>query len=458
MISQNKKELLKQAISLLHSIIDGNKINAEFESYLIDTAITIRYSGIIPALINNENKTEVSTIGFKPPLVNNILIKLLKEFYAYPGYLQFGTIKDICMDPYRETVLKAQILEIMGVLKEAIRTYNTDNEENPFNAKISEEKPEYKRLISENVFAAEEYHGSRVRPDLYGSTANLRLAYFSYYETDKGFQSWFNAFGINTVNANLNRKIMSNGFDETRFNYEKKCEMLPKPKGSQTFFFKLAVDKRGLLIGTGYPHFNITNSSDSSDFQLGMFFDWSTGIPIIPASSIKGFLLAAFRNENKDILVTERLIELCKKAGIEPNLISAATSKILADDTFGTSKQPVKGSMVFNAFITGRRKLKHDTEKSSYNNILDEDWLAPHIQDKKRSKFCEPVPIRFLKLAPGVEFCFGFMLKSTELKCSDGTKGLVTAEQKSKLFKEILLSRNLGAKHRTGFGKFVDCI
>src|SRR5690554_3416875 len=42
----------------------------------------------------------------------------------------------------------------------------------------------------------------------------------------------------------------------------------------------------GLLIGSGYQH----ESGGENEFKIGFFFDYTTGLPQIPGSSVKGVL------------------------------------------------------------------------------------------------------------------------------------------------------------------------
>ena len=60
----------------------------------------------------------------------------------------------------------------------------------------------------------------------------------------------------------------------------------------------------GLLIGSGYIH-EIGSTNIENELKLGFFFDHTTGLPIIPASSVKGLLRSAFKkavdNDNNGI-------------------------------------------------------------------------------------------------------------------------------------------------------------
>ncbi len=452
MINEIKNKLFRYVLEIMNSIVEGDCINNSFKSYIIDTAVAIKYSGIIIALLANEQKEDIQTNGFKPPLVNSFILKTLNNFYKYPFYFNYGSIKMICLNPFYESILKKQILEILGTMKDAVRSFKLiDN----FDASPSMKLQAYIDLVADyklsNINYMNNIYNNKTE---YAKSSNLRLAYYSYYESNNGLRSWFDIFGLDEVNNNIN-KIIKLKFYKDNFDLCAECK-LPIPQGSQYFSFELAVDKRGLLIGTGYPHFNLTNETNNSDFQLGLFFDYTTGIPIIPSSSIKGFLASFFRNLN-DEYIWKRLQKACSDAEIEPSIINQNNMTKLAEDTFGTIDNNPKGTMFFNAYITRRIILPHDPSNTNYNynHIVDEDWITPHLLDGKRSKLCEPVPIRFLKIAPGVVLKFSFVLKDTIIN-SESTPLKITATQKNDLFKILLCTYTLGAKHRTGFGKFID--
>jgi len=63
--------------------------------------------------------------------------------------------------------------------------------------------------------------------------------------------------------------------------------------------FELTTIYPGLLIGAGYSHpalkeIKKSDRDEVGDFQLGFFFDHTTGLPVIPGSSVKGVLKSVF--------------------------------------------------------------------------------------------------------------------------------------------------------------------
>lgn len=55
--------------------------------------------------------------------------------------------------------------------------------------------------------------------------------------------------------------------------------------------FTLLTTYPGFTTGTGMPH-GIKNNEE--DFKIGFYFDHTTGLPIIPGSSVKGVLRSVF--------------------------------------------------------------------------------------------------------------------------------------------------------------------
>jgi CRISPR-associated protein Cmr6 len=170
--------------------------------------------------------------------------------------------------------------------------------------------------------------------------------------------------------------------------------------------FELITLYPGLLIGSGYNHeLHIKN-----EFQLGFQFDYTSGLPVIPASSIKGLLKSSFKHQ-------DYIKELLNKNDI---------------DIKELEKEIFEGQDVFfDAFIS-----KGDKD----NKILADDYITPH----KDNPLKNPTPLRFLKVRPEVTFKFSFHLKN----------GIIDCDKKCELFKRIILDLGLGAKTNVGYGQF----
>ena len=166
--------------------------------------------------------------------------------------------------------------------------------------------------------------------------------------------------------------------------------------------FELTTLYPGLLVGSGYNHPKLKSTTD--DFQLGFFFDHTTGLPLISGSSIKGLLRSVFKHK-----------EFMKE------VYSVDLSEEIFEDN---------NTIFYDAYISE----SHHPHK----HIFGEDYITSHFSDEKGGEFKDPNPIKFLKILPNVTFTFQF-------SCSD---------DQLELFKKIILDFGLGAKTNTGYGKF----
>lgn len=203
--------------------------------------------------------------------------------------------------------------------------------------------------------------------------------------------------------------------------------------------FDLTTTYPGLLTGVGYMH-PIAEKNDE-DFQSGFYFDWTTGMPVLSGSTVKGVLRSVFPGKKKNKKDEEN--EEIRKGKIA--YLIGCTDKKLVDQidsthNFTTSLETKifedKGDIFYDAYISGIPDNK---------KIFAEDYITPHP-----NPFSDPIPLRFLKIAPGVTFKFQFKLKENVI---DGIP--VTPQAKKELFKKILLDFGIGAKRNTGYGVLV---
>jgi CRISPR-associated protein Cmr6 len=168
--------------------------------------------------------------------------------------------------------------------------------------------------------------------------------------------------------------------------------------------FKATTIYPGLILGSGNAH---ELPDVKGQAILGFSFDYTSGLPVIAGSSVKGVLRSAFKHP-------EYVQEL---------LGSDVDVKALEAEIFDN------GDVFFDATIIS----------SSSANILGDDYITPHGDALKN-----PIPLRFIKVLPNVSFRFDFELGS----------GLISKSKKSKLFQDILADLGLGAKTNVGYGKF----
>jgi len=182
----------------------------------------------------------------------------------------------------------------------------------------------------------------------------------------------------------------------------------------------------GLLIGSGYIH-EVGGKEIESELKLGFFFDHTTGLPVIPGSSVKGLLRSAFKKVNGDY-IKELLASLNIKYTKEISVLEKAIFE---------NSDPVsvyKRDVFFDAYPVN--------SGNTNTTFLANDYITHH-EDPLKS----PNPVQFLKILPNVQFQFNFKLT--------GNGGL-SAEDKRNLFKQILLDLGIGAKTNVGYGQFTN--
>jgi CRISPR-associated protein Cmr6 len=214
------------------------------------------------------------------------------------------------------------------------------------------------------------------------------------------YKDYFKDIDYSNLSSNENKNIINNKvkniIDTTVRQYNE------EPLGN--IHFKATTTYPGLLLGSGYAH---ELSSIEGQAILGFDFDYTTGLPIIRGSSIKGVLRSAFKYEDyiKELLGNQSL-----------NI-----SK-LEKEIFDNS------DIFFDATIVSSGK------------ILADDYLAPHGDNELKN----PTPLRFIKVAPNVTFRFDFELSD----------GVIDKNEKTLLFASILADLGVGAKTNVGYGKF----
>ncbi|WP_418626984.1 type III-B CRISPR module RAMP protein Cmr6 [Anaerosinus sp.] len=204
--------------------------------------------------------------------------------------------------------------------------------------------------------------------------------------------------------------------------------------------FSLQTQYPGLLLGIGDLH----NSGIEGEIMAGFSLDYVTGLPIIPGSSIKGVLRAAFLLGN-GIVIREMLADLCK-CNMEKLSISSLITSI-----FG-SLESVDERKNRDVFFDAWMMLEEKKNAKDSFKCLGLDSITPHRQTDLL-ELAEPVPLTFLKVLPEVRFKFNFLLHDTELVSEDGEKiTILESQTKKELFQELLCTFGIGAKTNVGYG------
>ncbi len=214
----------------------------------------------------------------------------------------------------------------------------------------------------------------------------------------------------------INRMISDANMEDFS-SLKKLCSMETK----NLYSFDLKTTYPGLLTGIGWEH-SAGNIDD--EFKMGFYFDHTTGLPVIPGSTIKGVLRNAFLN-------SEYIKGLLQ--GLDADILNAANLMVeIFEGRDGNGPIPlIKRDIFLDAYIAG--------SENSKGKFLAEDFITPH-----KDEYTNPIPIKFLKVLPGVTFRFQFDLKDNGIK----------ANRKCFLFKKILLDLGIGAMTNVGYGQF----
>ncbi len=187
----------------------------------------------------------------------------------------------------------------------------------------------------------------------------------------------------------------------------------------------------GLLIGIGNMHaagVDVQESqNDEVEIKLGFTLDYVTGLPVIPASTVKGVLRSAFKYNNA--CVAEYALQQAEVNGIGKEDIDKLRKEIFGTDS--DDKEDKKGSVIFLDAIP--------VKGGKDGKLFGLDNITPHGDE-----FKNPVPLSMLKVIPGVVFLFRFVFREKEMSIDKATL--------SNVFKAILSTLGIGAKTNVGYG------
>lgn len=215
---------------------------------------------------------------------------------------------------------------------------------------------------------------------------------------------------------------------------------------------KAKINYPGLLVGIGYAH----NSVKTGEFQNGFSFDYTTGIPIIPGSSVKGIIRDAFpikeHLENKNVDIEnimefqnncfakgklEWLKKIALKIDIDSNKITDEFVFEFEKAIFGDEENQNQKVIFFDAY---------PIEGTNSNKLLGDDYITKHENPLKN-----PIPLRILKILPGVTIQFNFLIKDINV---NGV--IINKEKMETFFAEILKEFGVGARRNVGYGQFKE--
>lgn len=154
----------------------------------------------------------------------------------------------------------------------------------------------------------------------------------------------------------------------------------------------------GLITGSGLPH----QTGSKGEFKLGFQFDYTTGLPYIPGSSIKGTLRSMFPFSLKDKGSTKRILPEYRKERMEyiRDLIIEVTN---INEISDTEIQALEYAIFTNSTPSGKTIEFSLEEKDVFYDafVQIQRWsnvkryyVTPHGENPLK----DPKPILFLKI------------------------------------------------------------
>lgn len=213
---------------------------------------------------------------------------------------------------------------------------------------------------------------------------------------------------------------------------------MDKERGSKAFIkIEMRTTYPGLLIGLGYPH----DTKEKGAIAGGFSFDYTTGLPYIPGSTVKGMLRSYFPGQRT------------KNQNAYRKFIAQVLSEV-----FKESKKENPGPEELEKYVDTLEELLFEKDniyfggyplldKRSKKNILAEEYITPHKPLKN------PKVIKLLKVGPDVKFAFLFVLHD----CKLDDKLSISSEQIKALFEQLLELGGVGAKTNVGYSQFELC-
>ncbi len=266
---------------------------------------------------------------------------------------------------------------------------------------------------------------------------NLHKLYYKDYFSELKFEEGKDKVIFNSTKSTVkskNREILDLNFSQTSVSgttHSKESKLCSEVVKRNKFPLRVAYP--GLVTGIGINH----EIGEEGEFKLGLHLDYTTGMPVIYGSTVKGVLRSFFddylKNHSTDYLNDFEN----KEYDVIRNFTEEDLKEFIAQTFDG--KTDKKNISIYE------RDIFFDAVITSEGKFLESDSITPHGDNP----LTNPIPLTFLKIAPGVEFQFRFKLNGFV----SGDKR-ITAIEKRDLFRQILLYFGIGAKTNVGYGQF----
>lgn len=373
------------------------------------------------------------------------------EEYCYPK--AFGSYPS----SFAATVSQCGLLRALIIFEEKDSKSQSNRERFPEAVRLYLRKryPENQnrdKLLSEQVAADA---AGKLKEQIMNASTALKIALRMFAPSEKVNVGAYNGIPNSTTPIDLPRENSANiGYQFyhsvgiPRFNKDNvraaifvNEEVSNVLRTANFYVVKMKVQAPGLLIGSGLAH-GLPGSEE--DVKTGLQFDYTSGLPVIPGSSVKGVIRSAFPTIKEDK-------EQSNEADAEKlNYIKSLIADIPEFSALGLEDKDILelGNQMFNhgdifadALLVGYGT--RTKQQSPVNQVLAEDYITPHTG----GPLAQPIPIKIVKVAPGVTFAFCFKFNETKI----GAK-VVSASMKKALCAAILQDLGVGAKTNVGYG------
>lgn len=404
-----------------------------FKGYISSLAASIVQSGLIPALsiYEKDNKGNNKLADNNRACLVDALVLTLKErnklknkVYPFSDYIARLSTEAT----YK---LQQDINQALIALKLALRMYKSDKKiKCNHSVKTQSTFSSLEKITIGNDFNSNPRQNTTANigwifyKDLYRSYK--RFQYQKYNEQNK-FVDITEEHQNKIIQQKIGSLLETTFTDNNLQTNQRIINSLSKLNNYEPFNLKTTYP--GLLIGSGVSH----GVTSEADIKVGLQFDYTTGLPYIPGSSIKGVLRSVFPdpnlseedNESRIEYLRIKLKEITGKEWKKEDISS------LRKKLFEEGENSSLRDIFFDALMVGT--------SSKDKPFLGNDYITPH-----KNPFDDPTPIQFIKVLPDVEFCFSFQLNANipELE----------PKKRIELYKSILLDWGVGAKVNLGYG------
>ena len=421
-----------EALRQVQIVDEQDRFPAPFKGYVSSFGAAVAQSGLLAASLFFENSE--SDAEANRSLVVQAVVEVLHRMCCLSDeQYQKESLARVVYEGNCSSNLLTQVDQAVAALKLALRDFSGED--------MKSETSSFGCTIDRDKYAPVEYSKAEfdeLFPLLQANGANMGWLFYRDYYRDMDIDP----YPIEVKDKDKDEDKDKGTDQEIRF--QRKNEQLLSATlgelGEQnkqliealqpTICFDLTTTYPGLLIGSGLAH----GTGMDHDLKIGLSFDYTTGLPYVAGSAVKGVLRSMFPSLAKEIskedkLRIDYLNEKCQK-NLSADEWKKLTAMLFDANRAGTAPSRV---LFFDAMIIG------STNQSG--QILGDDFITPH-----KSPIKNPIPLQFLKVLPGVTFRFAFRM--------DNRVGELTVEQVGALFRAILLDVGVGAKTNVGYGQF----